>query len=347
MNTFSSRINLTLTWASSVLGFMAIGVALTTFFLTTPAEQIFATAKIAEVKRLGRTQSGEDAAILNLKIDCDFSKVWNWNVKQLFVYVTAEYKTKRNILNQIVLWDYVITDKEYSIIKFDNLPNKYPLIDQGHNLRGKPINITVSWDIMPHSEKYHNLKPYDKWHLPQVIVSLIHAIISTQGSIRYVSKFPINFQFYLTKMVPDKTVRVDDMLLFYLEIAIGYFIYDLVVYLFDIKHVTKLQIFHHLLAIINYITGVLFYVGTFGMICLQTNEISTPSLHIRGIMKLFGYSNNIFYKMNEIIFVLLFFFNRIIWNIFVWSAVQTSAIVRQEDFSKINKYFQQTCITLH
>ena len=52
MNTFSSRINLTLTWASSVLGFMAIGVALTTFFLTTPSEQIFATAKIAEVKRL-------------------------------------------------------------------------------------------------------------------------------------------------------------------------------------------------------------------------------------------------------------------------------------------------------
>jgi hypothetical protein len=68
------------------------------------------------------------------------------------------------------------------------------------------------------------------------------------------------------------------MLLFYLEIAIGYFAYDLVVYLFDLKHVTPLQIFHHLLAITNYVTGVLWYVGTFGMICLQTNEISTPSL---------------------------------------------------------------------
>jgi hypothetical protein len=24
-------------------------------------------------------------------------------------------------------------------------------VDQGHNLRGKTINLTVSWDIMPHS----------------------------------------------------------------------------------------------------------------------------------------------------------------------------------------------------
>jgi hypothetical protein len=64
-------------------------------------------------------------------------------------------------------------------------------------------------------------------------------------------------------------------------------------------------------------------------------------------MKLFGYTDNLFYKCNEILFVLLFFFNRIIWNIYVWAAVQTAAVVRQEDFSKVNKIFQQTCITLH
>jgi uncharacterized membrane protein YidH (DUF202 family) len=52
MNTFTSRINQTLTWASTVLAFMAIGVALTTFVLTTPADQISASAQISEVKRL-------------------------------------------------------------------------------------------------------------------------------------------------------------------------------------------------------------------------------------------------------------------------------------------------------
>ena len=38
--------------------------------------------------------------------------------------------------------------------------------------------------LLKNSNKYKNLKEYDRWHLPQVIVSLIHAIISTQGSIR-------------------------------------------------------------------------------------------------------------------------------------------------------------------
>jgi uncharacterized membrane protein YidH (DUF202 family) len=52
MNTFTSRVNQSLTWASTVLAFMAIGVALTTFFLTTPADQISASAQISEVKRL-------------------------------------------------------------------------------------------------------------------------------------------------------------------------------------------------------------------------------------------------------------------------------------------------------
>ncbi len=30
----------------------------------------------------------------------------------VFVYVTAEYETKLNSLNQIVLWDYIIEDIE-------------------------------------------------------------------------------------------------------------------------------------------------------------------------------------------------------------------------------------------
>ena len=31
-------------------------------------------------------------------------------MKQLFVYVTAEYETKPNVLNQVVVWDTIISD---------------------------------------------------------------------------------------------------------------------------------------------------------------------------------------------------------------------------------------------
>ena len=40
---------------------------------------------------------GHDQVILSLQIDADLRSVFNWNVKQLFVYVTAEYETEANV----------------------------------------------------------------------------------------------------------------------------------------------------------------------------------------------------------------------------------------------------------
>ena len=51
-----------------------------------------------------------DQAVLTLGIDADLRSVFNWNVKQLFVYVTAEYETDANVLNQVVVWDTIIND---------------------------------------------------------------------------------------------------------------------------------------------------------------------------------------------------------------------------------------------
>ena len=50
--------------------------------------------------------------IFYFDLDADLSPVFNWNVKQLFVYVTAEYKSKTNELNQVVIWDKIVLDKE-------------------------------------------------------------------------------------------------------------------------------------------------------------------------------------------------------------------------------------------
>lgn len=54
--------------------------------------------------------AGHDQAILSLGINADLRSVFNWNVKQLFVYITAEYETEANVLNQVVVWDSIIND---------------------------------------------------------------------------------------------------------------------------------------------------------------------------------------------------------------------------------------------
>ena len=68
----------------------------------------------------------------------DLRGLFTWNTKLVFVYVTAEYKTELNALNQIVIWDYIIEDVEHSQLTVGRaqtmlLPrhhNEYPLIDQ-------------------------------------------------------------------------------------------------------------------------------------------------------------------------------------------------------------------------
>lgn len=38
--------------------------------------------------------------MLNIDLDADLAPAFNWNVKQLFAFVVAEYKTKTNPVNQ-------------------------------------------------------------------------------------------------------------------------------------------------------------------------------------------------------------------------------------------------------
>jgi len=38
-----------------------------------------------------------DVAVLRFDLDVDLRPVWNWNVKMLFVYITAEYETPSHV----------------------------------------------------------------------------------------------------------------------------------------------------------------------------------------------------------------------------------------------------------
>jgi hypothetical protein len=62
-------------------------------------------------------------------------------------------------------------------------------------------------------------------------------------------------------MIPPKIYPQPFKHMFYLEISIGYFVYDLLIYFFDLKNVTNIQIFHHIIAISAYVSGAINYIG--------------------------------------------------------------------------------------
>lgn len=48
---------------------------------------------------------------LSVSLDADLRQAFNWNTKQIFVFLQAEYETKTNWLNQVSMWDQIVLKK--------------------------------------------------------------------------------------------------------------------------------------------------------------------------------------------------------------------------------------------
>merc|ERR1712194_647217 len=150
----------------SVLGFLAfLGAGTTYWHVSNPAIDL----KLERVVLRKIFGAGHDQAILSIGIDADLRSVFNWNVKQLFVYVTAEYETVDNVLNQVVIWDKIVNDESEAWIRSDTVVNKYSLTDQGYGLRDNNVSLCLNWNIVPSTgllTLHHGWKDLQEFRLP-------------------------------------------------------------------------------------------------------------------------------------------------------------------------------------
>lgn len=86
---------------------------------------------------------------LGLSLEADLRSVFSWNTKQLYVFMQAEYVSKDNRINQVVVWDKIVEAQADANLHIPNLRQKYAFADKGRNLRDKDINLTVAWNVMP------------------------------------------------------------------------------------------------------------------------------------------------------------------------------------------------------
>lgn len=110
----------------------------------------FLVVEKLELKRLKSLKShgGVDRALLSFDLKVDLAPAFHWNIKQLFVYVVAQYETEGR-MNQVVLWDKIVEAADPKIIDESNVFVKYALVDQGDELRGKNVKLQLQWDHMP------------------------------------------------------------------------------------------------------------------------------------------------------------------------------------------------------
>ena len=79
----------------------------------------------------------------------DLSSCFGWNTKQLFCYIKVVYETEDHVRNEVTVWDKVV-NKEEDMRVDEVFLSKYRLVDNGMGLRGREVNVTLAWNVMPY-----------------------------------------------------------------------------------------------------------------------------------------------------------------------------------------------------
>ncbi|EKX36037.1 hypothetical protein GUITHDRAFT_117826 [Guillardia theta CCMP2712] len=158
MHSWTFRLNALFTFTVTVLAFLSALNALSVAFYKPVPVATIENVKLNRLPGSGPKRPNAEARVM-FDMSADLRSLFTWNTKLVFLYVTAEYSTELNRLNQVVIWDYVIEnvkDAQLTVGKSQTLllprhHNEYPLVDQGRGIRSSADNVTLylNWCTMP------------------------------------------------------------------------------------------------------------------------------------------------------------------------------------------------------
>nr|CAI5819463.1 unnamed protein product [Callosobruchus analis] len=160
MHSVLTRGNTVLAYALSVLACLTFACFLSTVFLDYVTDSKIKTVKVVvkNVPDYSASREKNDLGYLTFDLQADLTHLFNWNVKQLFLYLTAEYQTENNELNQVVLWDKIILRGENAVLDYKNMNTKYYFWDDGNGLKANEnVTLSLSWNIIPNAGLLPNI----------------------------------------------------------------------------------------------------------------------------------------------------------------------------------------------
>lgn len=93
---------------------------------------------------------GKENSKLKFDIETDLSPLFNWNTKQVFVYLTATYPGKSaESSNRVTYWDKIITNPKDAKLSLRNVRGKYSVYDREISLRERNATLALEWNIQP------------------------------------------------------------------------------------------------------------------------------------------------------------------------------------------------------
>uniref|UniRef100_A0A3Q3EXM9 Signal peptidase complex subunit 3 n=1 Tax=Labrus bergylta TaxID=56723 RepID=A0A3Q3EXM9_9LABR len=137
MNTVLSRANSLFAFSLSVMAALTFGCFVTTAFKDrrVPVDIHVSRVMLKNVDDFTGPRERSDLGFITFDLSADLQPIFDWNVKQLFLYMSAEYATKSNALNQVVLWDKIVLRGENTKLNLRDTKSKYFFFDDGNGLR--------------------------------------------------------------------------------------------------------------------------------------------------------------------------------------------------------------------
>ncbi|KAJ8489538.1 hypothetical protein ONZ51_g2865 [Trametes cubensis] len=116
-------------------------VSLSTFVFTADPKGDLSVSSIQVFPGNARryANKNQDFAFVNFNLTADLTPLFNWNTKQLFLYVSAEYENKRGVRRK--------EDAQLSVAG----RNKYAFRELSASFKNaRPAHYTLKYNVMPY-----------------------------------------------------------------------------------------------------------------------------------------------------------------------------------------------------
>ena len=144
-----TRFNALTTVGLYAMGAVAFSAFISTHFLEKSTDVSIKAKKVVvkNIPEFRYDKTKNDAAFITFDIEIDTEPLWNWNMKQLYLWVQVDYQTDKNNLNEVTIWDKIVKrpdvmkkvarkGSEGYVLSYKGLKNKYYFFDDGNGLIG-------------------------------------------------------------------------------------------------------------------------------------------------------------------------------------------------------------------
>lgn len=160
MHSFFNRVQSAASSFSTIVLFVSIVVACMSWLQLYASGASHCVSRISNVqpkvtlrtsRRFGSTGAPKENARISFDLDVDLTPLFNWNTKQVFVYLAADYDGLRSdVKNSVTFWDMIIPNKKDAVLKLKNQRGKYSVWDTSNTLAGRNATIKLKWNVQPH-----------------------------------------------------------------------------------------------------------------------------------------------------------------------------------------------------